>query len=445
MSSDNGVIAVSNVTKTYRVGVGRARVREMTPPPFDRGLSRLFPTWWTRNCFDALDDVSLSVPSGSCVGIVGHNGAGKTTLLKLIAGVSAPTRGSVKTVGKVAALLDVVVGFHPDLTGRENLTLLGGILGFDRRAIGQRTPEILEFAEIPQAADTPVKRYSAGMIARLGFAAITAMDIDVLLIDEVLAVGDAAFQRKCMDWLDGYRHRGGTLLFVSHNLALVRGMTEHVVWLDQGRLVADGETGSVLAEYARAMEQREPTPPMGRRKRGLRSVRTKGLHRWGAGGARVDELRIVGPIDGSLVLSVNYEPSGIDGDRLCIGFLDESGAEVGATLSPPVAARGSDCVARCEINSRGLSEGIYFPVVAIVSEDGTVRDHWTLERAVVVEREDATPRYSFGFVQIPATWSIPNGDATSESVEASKDRGRSGGTVMDPSSLPRGPVTDSDG
>ena len=136
MSSDRPAIVVDSVVKMYRIGVGRARVREMTPPPFDRALAKLFPNWWTRNCFDALDDVSFSIDAGTSVGIVGHNGAGKTTVLKLIAGVNAPTQGSIRVDGKIAALLDVVVGFHPELTGRENL----GLLEVSTGSIGARSP-----------------------------------------------------------------------------------------------------------------------------------------------------------------------------------------------------------------------------------------------------------------------------------------------------------------
>ncbi|MGQ0669867.1 MAG: ABC transporter ATP-binding protein, partial [Actinomycetota bacterium] len=255
-------IRVEGIRKTYRVGVGRARVREMTPPPFDRALARLFPRWWTRNTFNALDDVTLSVPAGSSVGIVGHNGAGKTTLLKVVAGVTYPNAGKLAVSGRIAALIDALVGFHPDLTGRENTYLLGAMHGFGRRAMASRVERILQFAEIDEMADTQLKRYSAGMAARLGFAIITALDVEILMVDEVLAVGDAAFQRKCIRWLDEYRAGGGTLVFVSHNLSLVRNMTDRVVGLDPGPVMDDGGASDVLGRDAHAMEHRGTGAPV---------------------------------------------------------------------------------------------------------------------------------------------------------------------------------------
>ena len=293
MHSRDVAVAVNDVTKVYRVGVGRARIREMTPPPFDRGLSKVFPKWWNRNCINALDQVSFSIEAGSSVAFVGHNGAGKTTLLKMVAGVTTPTMGSIHVKGKIAALLDVVVGFHTELTGRENLALLGGIYGYSRSAMEERADRIVEFAEIaPALLDTPVKRYSAGMVARLGFATVSAMDVDILLIDEVLAVGDAAFQRKCADWLEGYHQDGGTLIFVSHNLGLVRSMTERVVWIDHGNVVDDGATSSVLSGYARSLEHRDlhevATPAGTSRNRKIRGAMVaSGQNRWGSGGTRI--------------------------------------------------------------------------------------------------------------------------------------------------------------
>ena len=151
-------IHVEDVTKTYRSGIGRARIREMTPPPFDRWLARAFPNWWLRGTFNALEGISLSIDRGSSVGLIGHNGAGKTTTLKLIAGVTAPTKGSVHVTGRIAALIDVVVGFHPELTGRENVFLLGAIHGLTRKEMTGRLDRIMEFAEIGDLIDTPLKR-----------------------------------------------------------------------------------------------------------------------------------------------------------------------------------------------------------------------------------------------------------------------------------------------
>jgi ABC-type polysaccharide/polyol phosphate transport system ATPase subunit len=399
-------ILAEGITKTFRMGVGRARVREMLPPPIDRGVAAVLPRWWARDTFNALDEVSLSVRSGSSVGIVGHNGAGKTTLLKVIAGITEPTRGSVVVTGRVAALIDVLVGFHPELTGRENIYLLGAIHGFGRRVMNPRIREIFEFAEIGDLADTPVKRYSAGMMARLGFATLTALDVNVLLVDEVLAVGDAAFQRKCVRWLEDYRREGGTLVFVSHNLGLVRNMTERAVWLDHGRLAGDGTTPELLGEYARAMERRDGG--LGARHSSVRRLMVaRGHYRWGAGGAHVDEVHVEQPSSDAnrVEISISYESPELSAAVFCVGFEDEGGREIGAAASPPMEIEGGRGSVVCSISPLPFRSGIYFPVVAILSPDGRVRDRWRLERAVVVDRDGQGVLVDdFGPVDIQAAW-----------------------------------------
>ena len=400
-------ITLDSVTKTYRIGVGRARVREMLPPPIDTAVRRAFPRWWVRDTFNALDDVSLSIPSGSSVGIVGHNGAGKTTMLKVIAGVTAPASGSVQVTGHVAALIDVVVGLHPDLTGRENVYLLGAMHGLSRRSMRERLDRVVEFAEIEELIDTPLKRCSAGMITRIGFGAITAMDADVLLIDEVLSVGDAVFQRKCAKWLEEYRSTGGTLLFVSHNLGLVRAMTDRAIWLDHGKVVSEGDTSSILLEYGRAMERREAPEEVHAKGQVRKLMRSRGMNRWGMGGARVEEVHVGSVSDGihALDVTITFDASEVGEAVFCVGFVDESGREIGAAASPMLRIAREGQIT-CRIEPLPLRSGIYFPVVAILSEDGVVRDRWQLDRAVVVDRNgDGTVPDGFGPVDIAADWS----------------------------------------
>lgn len=396
-------IVAENVTKTYRIGVGRARIREMLPWPADRWVQTMFPTWWARDTFNALENVSFSVPAGASVGLLGHNGAGKTTMLKVIAGVTAPTRGSMQTAGRVAALIDVLVGFHPDLTGRENTYLLGAVYGFGRKDMKPRIGRILEFAEIDELADTPLKRYSTGMMARLGFAIIASLDMDVLLVDEVLSVGDASFQKKCVRWLKDFRHDGGTLLFVSHNLALVRSMTERVVWLDHGREVEEGSTDHVLAAYARAMEQRHGTST-GRMGAARRLVTNRGMDRWGAGGAEVHEVHIEEPSNGSgsWKIAITYEATDAGEAVFCIGFMDEGGRELGGAISPSLALKDHGRHVDCDIDLP-FRAGIYFPVVSMLSTDGVVRDRWRLDRAIVVENNGEILS-DLGPVDISARW-----------------------------------------
>ena len=401
------ILEAESVTKRYRVGVGRARIREMVPPPIDTGLAKVFNTWWYKNTFNALEDVNFTLGSGSSLGLVGHNGAGKTTLLRVIAGVTAPTTGRVRVRGRIAALIDAMVGFHPELTGRENIYFLGSMHGFGRRDMHKKVQQISDFAEIDEMLDTPVKRYSAGMSARLGFATIATLEPEILLVDEILAVGDANFQSKCVKWLDGYREAGGTLLFVSHNLGLVRNMTKQVVWLDHGRVVQEGPTSKVLADYARAMEQRTG-PLTGATGTGAarKLMKATGMNRWGAGGARVLEVHFGEPnATEGLEVSISYEASRLERAMFCIGFIDELGHELGAAVSHPVALHEGGGSLVCNIDSLGFRTGIYFPVVGILSPDGTIHDRWRLERAVVIEREHDFLPEGFGSVEIPSAWS----------------------------------------
>lgn len=400
-------IDATGLVKTYRIKVGRARVREMLPPPVDAAVRRLFPKWWTKDTFNALDGIDLQVDAGTSVGIVGHNGAGKTTLLKVIAGVTHSTRGTVAVEGRVAALIDAVVGFHPDLTGRENCYLLGAMHGFGRTAMKERIERIIDFAGLEdELADTPLKRYSAGMGARLGFSIVTALDPDILLIDEILAVGDAAFQRKCISWLENYRTEGGTLLFVSHNLGLVRSMTERALWIDHGGMMAEGMTGDILAQYAQGMERRQTDMAVLGRKQTRLEMQRRGLNRWGAGGALLNEVHFDEPSGNGagLHLEITYEAPDLTEAVFCVGFVDEGGRELGASTSPtlPTTGRGS---VRCSISPLPLRNGIYFPVVAVLTPDGVVCDRWKLERAVVVDRDgDALLVDAFGPVEIAANW-----------------------------------------
>lgn len=399
-------VVTRGITKTYRLGVGRARVREMTPWPIDRALRAMFPAWWNRDTFNALEDVSFTITAGSSVGMVGHNGAGKTTLLKVIAGVTSPTAGTATVSSRTAALIDILIGFHPEMTGRENAYLLGAVHGFGRRSMKPRIDPVFEFAEIENLADTPLKRYSSGMVARLGFSVITALDVDILLVDEVLAVGDAAFQRKCVRWLDEFRARGGTLLFVSHNLALVRNMTERAIWLDHGKVADDGPTAAVLSRYARGMERRDFRDHVHREHEAVRMATTRGLHRWGAGGARVEEVNISEPSAGSsdLDVAITYDAPALESGIFCIGFVDEGGREIGAAASPPLSLQNGKGAVRCSIRPLPFHPGIYFPVVAILSADGLVRDRWRLDRAVVIDRDGDVGTNEFGPVDIPAAW-----------------------------------------
>jgi ABC-2 type transport system ATP-binding protein len=199
--------------------------------------------------FTALDDIHLDIEAGTTVGLLGHNGSGKSTLLKCIAGILQPTRGVVRTVGRMAALLELGAGFHPELSGRENVFLNGSILGLKRNEVERIFDDIVGFAELEQFIDTPVKHYSSGMYIRLGFAVAINVDPEILLIDEVLAVGDEAFQRKCIDKVKAFQAEGRTIVVVTHAADLVRQMCDKAAALEHGRMVAHGEPNDVIREF----------------------------------------------------------------------------------------------------------------------------------------------------------------------------------------------------
>lgn len=197
----------------------------------------------------ALNDVNLEVAEQEVVGIIGRNGAGKSTLLKVLSRITYPTRGSIEVKGQMASMLEVGTGFHQELTGRENIYLNGSIMGMKKKQTDRKIDEIVEFAGVEKFIDTPIKRYSSGMRLRLGFAVAAHLDPDVLLVDEVLAVGDAAFQKKCLDTMDDMQRGGRTVLFVSHNMAAIESLCSRVIWIDGGRVVADGETRQIIQDY----------------------------------------------------------------------------------------------------------------------------------------------------------------------------------------------------
>ena len=197
----------------------------------------------------ALRDVSFEVREGEALGIVGHNGAGKTTILKILSSITSPTRGEITVRGRLAALVEVSSGFHPELTGRENVYLHGAMLGMRRAEIRRKLDSIIEFSGVSQYIDVPVKRYSSGMYVRLGFSIAAHLDPDVLLLDEVLAVGDAAFQAKCLERIAELRKKGRTLVFISHDLAAVYRLCDRALLLSHGRVLMDGPARSVIDEY----------------------------------------------------------------------------------------------------------------------------------------------------------------------------------------------------
>jgi lipopolysaccharide transport system ATP-binding protein len=244
------VIAFSNVSKKFVLH----REERATLPERVAGMLRPRSGG---EAFWAVRNVSFQVEPGQSLGLVGHNGAGKSTILKLMTRILEPTSGSVQLEGRVAALLELGSGFHPELSGRENVYLYGSLMGLGRREMAQRLPEIVEFADIGKFLDMEVKHYSSGMYTRLAFAAATAVDPDILITDEVLAVGDEAFQRKCMERIYTYRQAGKTIIFVSHDLSTIRTLCDTAVWLDHGEMRASGAANTVVDAYLADVNRRE--------------------------------------------------------------------------------------------------------------------------------------------------------------------------------------------
>jgi ABC-type polysaccharide/polyol phosphate transport system ATPase subunit len=257
-------ISAGNVGKQYRIQHEQGQLRYFTLRDALAGLARRSITAISRGgagsdegpqsieLFWALREVSFNLDRGEVVGIIGRNGSGKSTLLKILSRITPPTEGKVRLRGTVSSLLEVGTGFHPELTGRENVFLNGAILGMTRAETARRFDEIVAFAEVERFLDTPVKRYSSGMAMRLAFAVAAHLEPDILIVDEVLAVGDAEFQKKCLGRMDGVTSRGRTVLFVSHQMNQIRRLCRRCIWLQDGRVMMDGPTSVVTGAYEAA-------------------------------------------------------------------------------------------------------------------------------------------------------------------------------------------------
>jgi lipopolysaccharide transport system ATP-binding protein len=244
-------IEALNLTKTYEIG-NTSSYRTLRESLSLRGLAHRFRTRDHRtSTFRALDNVSFSIEQGETLGVIGRNGAGKSTLLKLFSRITAPSGGSITLSGRVGSLLEVGTGFNPELTGRENVYLNGAILGMQRREITAQFDDIVSFADVERFIDTPVKRYSSGMYMRLAFSVAAHLRADILIVDEVLAVGDAAFQKKCLGRMKEASSDGRTVLFVSHNMGAVMNLCTKALWLKAGRLEHFGATRDVISAYGK--------------------------------------------------------------------------------------------------------------------------------------------------------------------------------------------------
>jgi ABC-type polysaccharide/polyol phosphate transport system ATPase subunit len=287
-----GAIRVDHVSRRFRVHPQEARtLKELLLSP---RRPRATDVW-------ALRDVAFAAEPGESLGLVGRNGSGKTTLLRLVAGIVKPTTGTVAVGGRVGSLLELGAGFHPDFTGRENVFLNASIHGLGRAAVRERFDEMVAFAELEDFIDLPVRTYSSGMYMRLGFAVAAHIEADVLLLDEVFAVGDEAFQRKCFAKIFEHKQRGGTIVFVSHDASAVERLCERAVLLRDGRVEFDGPTGDAMVRYHRLLAA-DSDP----------AERAAGLAEWGTLAARLEDVALLGPDDEPRLQFLAGEPLALE-------------------------------------------------------------------------------------------------------------------------------------
>jgi homopolymeric O-antigen transport system ATP-binding protein len=410
------MISIRGLGKQYHYGTRRAAyytLRESIMGALD-GL-RARRTASAAGTFWALRDLTVDIAPGEVVGVIGRNGAGKSTLLKVLSRITEPTAGEVDLYGRVACLLEVGTGFHSELTGRDNIFLSGAILGMRREEIHRKFDDIVAFAEVAAFLDTPVKHYSSGMTMRLAFSVAAHLDPEILIIDEVLAVGDAAFQQKCLLKMEDAAREGRTILFVSHNMAAVRALCRRVLLLEAGRLVMDGDVDACITRYlARATEA------------GANEVDLSGIHhRHGYGGLRFDRLTLseagnqpVVPAGGRIDLRLDVRvDTAVNDVELSVAIETAEGVRVcecpsSLTLGRIPRLEPGSYRLECVIDRNTLNPGRY--VLTVIARSGQrVLDHvpgampfevtWPHDGASD-GREDL-----HGLVRVGSTWTGPWG------------------------------------
>ncbi len=340
----------------------------------------------------ALEDVSLNVEKGQTFGVIGENGSGKSTLLKVIAGIAKPTRGRVRTEGKVSALIELGAGFHPEISGRENIYINGIMLGLSKREINAKFDEIVAFAELEDFIDAPVKTYSSGMYMRLGFAIAINVNPDILLIDEVLAVGDASFVPKCLDRIDDFRRREKTILFVSHDLNTVAKICDDVAWLKGGRVQAVGDPKRIVDAYLQDVAEKQEKDFEKRRQEPARiqvEDKDRRENRWGKREIEINrvsmkslegkEKSVFSPDEGMVIEMDIAAPSRQQDFVFGIGLFNSQGISCYGTNTnledyEPISIEGEGKVV-CRIERLGLVNGTYYLDVAAHKRDGYPYDY----------------------------------------------------------------------
>jgi len=409
-------IETHELGKRYTLGVsgrGYGTLREAITARFRNPLRRS-DDGGEPNQLWALRDLSLTIETGEVVGLVGHNGAGKSTLLKILSRITEPSSGYAEVTGRVGSLLEVGTGFHPELTGRENIFLNGAILGMRRAEIRSRFDEIVAFAEIDRFLDTPVKRYSSGMSVRLAFAVAAHLEPEILLVDEVLAVGDAAFQRKSLAKMSEVAQAGRTVLFVSHNLAIIQALCKRGVLLERGRVQADGPVGEILDHYLAGLERASAADLVEREDRDGRGWRHTVLKKVEMVDASSGQRNaVVGGRPARLVVEVTELLPGLECRVVIANSFGQPVAVLDSEVSAPADSRDPELGPRleCEIPVVPLLPGRYRLDVGLkansVIQDGLqAAAFFDVEPGVLEGRpmagEDAEGSFAF-----PHSWRLP--------------------------------------
>ena len=393
----NSAISVSSLSKNFRLYHERNRYIKAA---LLRGRRAKYEEFW------ALKDVSFEVAHGATLGIIGSNGSGKTTMLKCLTGIYTPEKGAIKVDGKLAALLELGAGFHPELTGAENIFLNGSILGMSKRDVQNKFASIVEFAGLEKFIDTPVKNFSSGMVVRLGFSIASHVEPEILLIDEILSVGDQDFQRKSSEKIEEFRREGRTIVVVSHSLGLVQQLCKEVIWLDKGQIRQSGPAAEVVAAYTGGSYQ-----PQTERDESSRN-------RWGTGDARINSIELLNHdgtiaqvIESNAGAQIRFQISAhtrIESPILRVQITRLNGDVVWATSTQ----RGTNTMrvldgaatATLNIEATKLLEGTYFVSAAITDSTATTEfDHCENWLRFNVHKTNV---FDEGIVAINSTWSL---------------------------------------
>ncbi|MTD14128.1 ATP-binding cassette domain-containing protein [Nakamurella sp. YIM 132087] len=414
-------VVVTGVGKRFRLFADRrTNLKEMFT---QRRRKTRYEEFW------AVQDVSLSIPKGSTFGLVGHNGSGKSTLLKLIAGIHRPTTGTITSVGRISALLELGAGFHPELSGRDNIYLNGAILGLSRKRIDSAIDEIIEFSGLGHFIDVPVKVYSSGMYVRLGFAIAVTLDPEILVIDEIIAVGDEEFQRRCFDYLHRLRKRGVTIIFVTHSMGLVQQLCDGAAWLENGRVKIVGTADEVVNAYldtvnaAEAERLEEERAEQGGADGESGTASSSGVHDRGSGEVTIDRLEFIDRLGQTRTTAITGDPLTVrvhykahtPTDEVVFGLSlrHESGPEIAGpntrTSGHGPTAVHADGHVDYVLEPLTVNPGKYYLSAAAVDASMLhVYDYWYDAGELTVQPGHGQTQG--GLVVLPGSWNLPAAD-----------------------------------